>query len=899
MALLLVPLVSLIGLWAYAAFNAASDAMGILDAAEVSDTFSRPVEDTMKAVQTERRTALLFLADPQSPGALEDLRGSQNVTDTRVAELRGPATSPDTRAQLDGRQREYLDDLMGEVGKLGELRSKIGARQITRFDAFDGYTGVIEPGYFLTSQLSMVDEPGFDRDARTLTDLTMAREAISRVDALATAALASGRTSKAEYRFLSDAVAEQDLLYRLVVPQLPEADRKAHQAFADSAEGKALETLENNLVAAGAGGAATAVEADAWRITVDTAFDQLTEMNETAVERHEARTEPYANRVLVTTAIVGALGLLAVILSFVVSVRVGRGLIRDLTRLRKAAIELSGNRLPRVMRRLAAGEDVDTEIEAPPLKFRADEEIGQVGQAFNDVQRAAVEAAVKQAELRRGISKVFVNLARRSQVLLHRQLTLLDTMERRTEDSEELADLFRLDHMTTRMRRHAEGLVILSGVAPSRAWRNPVKLVNVVRAAVAEVEDYERVEVRRMPGVSVVGAAVGDVTHLVAELVENATVFSPPHTQVHVHGERVANGFVLEVDDRGLGLAPEQLLQANQRLAETPEFELSDTDRLGLFVVSRLAQRHGVRVSLRPSAYGGTTAVVLIPSALLTEESAPSAGNASISSASTGTGRQLAVTAGADADEDEVVSGNHTEEAFRQWGLGPANGQRPAISAGEPDRHDQVPDPGDGTGPDGLPRRRRTAPILVSDRGRSIDILRESAERAEAAQERDLEQLGRPMRGRHAAVEPPVRPIPTRIPTSPPAAPPVAEPEPSDFAGLPRRVRQASLAPQLRAEPEQASGPSAGAGEPEAAPPVRERSADEVRARMASFQRGWQRGRRDFYGPGHYRSGDDYQPSEYEPSDYEPGDETAGWAGGSGGPDANAPRPRYEEGDGR
>lgn len=248
------------------------------------------------------------------------------------------------------------------------------------------------------------------------------------------------------------------------------------------------------------------------------------------------------------------------------------------------------------MRRLSAGEEVDVETEVPRLEYDRNE-MGEVGQALNTLQRAAVEAAVKQAELRAGVSEVFVNLARRSQVLLHKQLTLLDTMERRTEDTEELADLFRLDHLTTRMRRHAEGLVILSGAAPSRQWRKPVQLMDVVRAAVAEVEDYERIEVRRLPRVAVTGPAVADLTHLVAELLENATVFSPPHTAVQVLGERVANGFTLEIHDRGLGMAADALLDANLRLAETPEFELSDTDRLGLFVVSRLAQRQNVRVS--------------------------------------------------------------------------------------------------------------------------------------------------------------------------------------------------------------------------------------------------------------------------------------------------------------
>ncbi len=340
--------------------------------------------------------------------------------------------------------------------------------------------------------------------------------------------------------------------------------------------------------------------------------------------RFQDRAAPVGHRVLAQAGIAGVLGFLALTVSVFVSVRIGRQLVRDLSRLRKDAHEVSGVRLPSVMRRLAAGEQVDVETEAPHLSYEPDE-IGQVGQALNTLQRAAVEAAVKQADMRRGVSEVFVNLARRNQVLLHRQLTLLDAMERRTENSDELADLFRLDHLTTRMRRHAEGLVILSGAAPSRQWRKPIQLMDVVRAAVAEVEDYERIEVRRLARIGVGGPAVADLTHLIAELLENATVFSPPHTAVQVHGERVSNGFTLEIHDRGLGMAPEVLLDANLRLAETPDFELSDTDRLGLFVVSRLAQRQNVRVSLQKSPYGGTTAVVFIPAALLTEAPTPTA----------------------------------------------------------------------------------------------------------------------------------------------------------------------------------------------------------------------------------------------------------------------------------
>ncbi|MCP9953788.1 ATP-binding protein [Actinomadura madurae] len=254
--------------------------------------------------------------------------------------------------------------------------------------------------------------------------------------------------------------------------------------------------------------------------------------------------------------------------------------------------------------------------EAPPLAFGT-REIDQVGEAFNAARRTAIQGAVEEATLRRNVSDVFVNLARRSQTLLHRQLKLLDSMERRIETPDDLEDLFRVDHLATRMRRHAEGLIILSGQAPGRGWRSPVAIVDVARAAASEVEDYTRVNVAPMTRAAIVGPAVADVIHLLAELIENAATFSPPHTTVQVQGQAVAHGFTLEVEDRGLSMDETRLAAANQRLATSAEFDLSDSAQLGLFVVGRLARRHGIKVTLRTSPYGGMTAIVLLPEDLV------------------------------------------------------------------------------------------------------------------------------------------------------------------------------------------------------------------------------------------------------------------------------------------
>ena len=274
---------------------------------------------------------------------------------------------------------------------------------------------------------------------------------------------------------------------------------------------------------------------------------------------------------------------------------------------------MADERLPRVVERLRRGDDVDVAAESPPPATSSIQEVSRIAESFGTVQAAAVSAAVDQARLRKGVNQVFLNISMRNQSLLHRQLGMLDSMERRTSEPGALADLFRLDHLTTRMRRHAEGLIVLSGAVPGRGWRDPVPVVDILRAAVAEVEDYVRVDVTSESDDLVAGNAVSDVIHLIAELVENAAVFSPPNTRIEVRAERVGTGLVAEVEDRGLGLSPDELDDINARLASPAEFDLAHSEQLGLFVVSRLAARHAIKVSLRRSVYGGTTAVVLMP----------------------------------------------------------------------------------------------------------------------------------------------------------------------------------------------------------------------------------------------------------------------------------------------
>ncbi|MCQ4206531.1 sensor histidine kinase [Streptomyces longispororuber] len=883
-ALLLVPLLSLTAIWVFASVITGRAAVQLISADKVADAIGYPLADTGRVLQDERRQTLVYLADPRASDAQSTLRTRRSASDEAMAEIKEKARDGDVRGEMDGDARATLDTVVEGFEGIESLRRNVDEGTVTRAQALDFYTRLIEPTYDFLLDITALDDSKTERQGRALVGVIEARELLSQEDALVGSGLVARRLDRAELRQVSDLIAQRSLLYDSSLALLPDDERARFERYWKSPDTNPLRTAEK-AVANGAPGAPKGVTARSWDAASEPVLAELSDRNTEAAERYQDRARPVAVKVFLRAGIAGVLGLLALLFSLFLSVRIGRSLIRDLRRLRLEAHEASGVRLPGVMRRLAAGEEVDIETEAPRLDYDRDE-IGQVGQALNTLQRSAVEAAVKQAELRRGVSEVFVNLARRSQVLLHKQLTLLDTMERRTEDTDELADLFRLDHLTTRMRRHAEGLVILSGAAPSRQWRKPVQLMDIVRASVAEVEDYERIEVRRLPRVAVTGPAVADLTHLVAELLENATVFSPPHTAVQVLGERVANGFTLEIHDRGLGMAADALLDANLRLAETPEFELSDTDRLGLFVVSRLAQRQGVRVSLQPSPYGGTTAVVFIPDTLLTDapdtegagfrldrpDAARRATPPGRDPKLTGTGALPGLPASVLDGPVELEAPLTTSDMTSFPGaLGDEDSERGDLFrprrpiAGVPgEQHQQAADDGPGrdpghtdddardAAPGGLvPLPRRRTPKLVSSHGRPVGHTRPGdgdRAAAEPGERHDRDAGDRDRGDRRAEIAPaPPADLPRRraraVEAARPAAAPAEAPAPDSTAGgLPRRVRQANLAPQLKDGPDLRGDRTTGRDEISSAPPA-DRDADEVRSRMASLQRGWRRGR--------------------------------------------------------
>jgi PAS domain S-box-containing protein len=228
-----------------------------------------------------------------------------------------------------------------------------------------------------------------------------------------------------------------------------------------------------------------------------------------------------------------------------------------------------------------------------------------------------IRDVTEQAALRKSIGDLLHNLARRSQGLVDRQLELIDELERSEVDPDRLHELFRMDHLATRMRRNVENLIVLSGVEQRRRWSESVPLRDVVEAAVAEVEDYSRVQVAGIHDLTLAGRAASDVAHLLAELVENATSFSSPTTMVEVSGGPTGNGYVIEIEDHGIGMSDAELAETNRRLAEPLAADVAVSRMMGFHVVGRLAARHGIRVQLRHRWFGGVAALVLLPAALL------------------------------------------------------------------------------------------------------------------------------------------------------------------------------------------------------------------------------------------------------------------------------------------
>jgi signal transduction histidine kinase len=783
-----VPLVSLLALWGFAASITVSSAISDHRYNASATAIASGVRSLTVELPQERVQSYLWLLSGRTSSNASML-AMRKAVDKGIPVARTALVAE--QGQLSAASRSAQNALFSHIARLGKIRAAIDAGTMSPSAEFAAYSTILDDLY------SFFDSAIQDRGA-SLTGISVgaadsgyATEMAGREAALVGGAfLARGQMSPAVRQQFAASAANRHLLMNEALALMTPDLRAGFLNLQEKSQAyRQFETLEGQVLA---NPGPVTVNAGAWAKASLGTLAALQNVETGNGNKLTAKSAALSNRLILEAVLVGGLGLAAVAASVFLLVWFGRKVTRDLGGLNDSVRGMADERLPRVVERLRRGDDVDVGAESPQPPTSSIEEISRIAESFGTVQAAAVSAAVDQARLRRGVNQVFLNISMRNQSLLHRQLGMLDSMERRTSEPGALADLFRLDHLTTRMRRHAEGLIILSGAVPGRGWRDPVPVVDILRAAVAEVEDYVRVDVTSESDDLVAGSAVSDVIHLIAELIENAAAFSPPNTRIEVRAERVGTGLAAEVEDRGLGLSPDELDDINARLASPAEFDLAHSEQLGLFVVSRLAARHDIKVSLRRSVYGGTTAVVLMPFGVVVRQ----------------------------------------EEASRAapWDGRPAEGGPRSLTG----RHRLPPPPpvaarSTGPGP-GVRTGEAEWPTAPWETG-PITMPSEAA-----------------TAGPSPALSAPLAPPQVAASTAP-AAPEPASPASGSHLGMPIRVPQASMAPQLRdqrgAAPQDLQYLHGLQAAEDDVPWFGARSPEATRSMLTMMQHGWRRGRMD------------------------------------------------------
>lgn len=787
-----IPSVVLLVMWAvfssytiYDGVYSQAVATGVKDA-------SIPAVESLVAIQKERETTLRLLARPGDDPV--SLYRQQEETDKAVERMQEElrSLSEDAPPAVTEQVRR-LEALLQELPvRRAQAESGRSAREV-----YDFYNSLLDAAAALfETQARIVPDAEGGQAGLTATELFRAADRMARATSLAGGALVAGGFSPEDHLEFTTLVGAYRAGLDAAVSAASPAVRDSYRDLTSSDGWAHRIELENELIQNGVAqrGKELPVTDDDWQSTSGPLLEKVVRMvidqaNE-AVEVGLRNANAEFTRVLVGSliALVAVLG--GIVAALRISQRlVNRALITRLMALRDDSLKLAHERLPNIVERLRQGEHVDVKAEVPPLDYGKDE-IGQVAEAFNAAQHTAVAAAVAETQAREGVNRVFLGIAHRNQGLVHRQLKILDRMEREEEDPERLDALFQLDHLATRARRNAENLIILAGEQPGRQWRKPIRLVDVLRAAIAETVQYERIRLNPVPPVALKGAAVADTIHLLAELLDNATSFSSPRSQVQVHASKVPQGVIIEIEDHGLGMSAEDRASANEMLGNPPDFgmmALRGESRLGLFVVSQLAHRRGIRVELREAAEGGTLAVVLLPFELLDTSTRPET--------LIGTAPQL------------PVPRPHREE-----------GRQTATNGSSLDANGSSVD---------------TARLPVMGKAADKDVAEERSVTHEAAGDR---RVTRPETGDDKVGTVGREPEPT-VGSGENAQTRPAFTGNGQRPALPRRRRQQHLAPQLRNEP--LTDPEKPAVEPDP-----EDFAERTRSRLSAFQRGTREARR-------------------------------------------------------
>ncbi|MEU6822084.1 nitrate- and nitrite sensing domain-containing protein [Streptomyces atriruber] len=603
--------------------NSSLDEIQQLDNMKLLTEMTKQATELAAALQEERDKS----AGPLAHGATASdytVKGARDKTDRVYRNfLQGTQDLNDT----DGEKgllgvRHSAVQITQQLQGINDVRKKAFADKGSTSQTVEAYSQLVEQLLKLSQDMAQAtSNPDMIQRTRSLAAFSSAKEYASVQRAIIAAALPANDSDYGK-------ISETDRTFGL---SANEKERSELQTFSKIYAGNAGELTKpidggNPAVKAANEYAKRVLEQEGgiklqdkrsykdWIDNDTTKIDAMSKIELTLLGEMEQKARELRNESEQSAILNGALILLVLGVSLVGAFVVARSMIRSLRRLQDTATKVAQDRLPELVKQLSESDpqDVDTSVESVGVHSR--DEIGQVAAAFDDVHREAVRLAAEQALLRGNVNAMFTNLSRRSQGLIQRQLSLISELESREADPDQLSSLFKLDHLATRMRRNGENLLVLAGEEPGRRWTRPVPLVDVLRAAASEVEQYERIELSSVPATEVAGRVVNDLVHLLAELLENATSFSSPQTKVKVTGHALPDGRVLiEIHDTGIGLSPEDLAAINERLASPPTVDVSVSRRMGLFVVGRLSQRHGIRIQLRPSDSGGTTALVMLP----------------------------------------------------------------------------------------------------------------------------------------------------------------------------------------------------------------------------------------------------------------------------------------------
>ncbi|MFI7126473.1 nitrate- and nitrite sensing domain-containing protein [Nonomuraea sp. NPDC050153] len=570
----------------------------------------------------ERTLTAWYVSDRSRGQRLVQLKTQRQATDTAKKQVLSAANAID--AAHSARVREGVDNMRRWLGGLDSLRESMVSNVPPRA-AISTYTTMI--GVFSAIEGDLgdgVNDDTLQGDVAALGSLQRVKEEISRQQIILIVALVQRKLDNDD---LSDFLGSWDKQQAELAAFEQEADPKDLAAYQ-----KGVKSLQIDLGDAMRQRALAQVREynEIRDLDVTTRRDlgnwyESTTLSGNAMRKVEdglattivARTRDLSDTEQRNAIISGAMILVLLLLVLIFTTRVAGSLVRPLRRLRAEALQVATTRLPETVRVLRESGDGAHVPETPSVGINTRDEIGEVAQAFDEVHREAIRLAGDEAKLRANVNSMFVNLSRRSQTLVERQLQLIEGLEQGEEDEQRLANLFRLDHLATRMRRNSENLLVLAGQEAARKWSEPVPLVDIARASLSEVENYERVQIQIPSGTLIVGPAVTDAVHLLAELIENAISFSPRESKVQVTSTPAEGGVLVSINDLGIGMNQEELSEANWRLANPPVVDVSVSRRMGLFVVGRLALRHGVRVQLSPRETGGLSALVFLPDMLI------------------------------------------------------------------------------------------------------------------------------------------------------------------------------------------------------------------------------------------------------------------------------------------